>query len=62
MVLPRETTLLIEFVEGVMLLPTLSPTLIPNCNNLEGECSMRHVGKGDEEENANTIDQHTKYW
>jgi hypothetical protein len=32
------------------LLPTLSPALIPNYNNLEGECSTTHVCEGDEEE------------
>lgn len=42
------------------LLPSLSPTLILNCNNLKGECNAAQVGEGDEEENLNLIDEHTK--
>jgi hypothetical protein len=42
------------------LLPTLSLALILNCNNLEGECSVAQVDEGDEEENLNLIDEHTK--
>jgi hypothetical protein len=44
------------------LLPPLSLSLIHDCNNFEGECSTTLVGKGDEEENHNLIDEHTKKW
>jgi hypothetical protein len=45
-----------------MLLPALSPALILNFNNLEVECSATQVGEGDEEENLNLIEEHTKKW
>lgn len=45
-----------------MLLWALSPTLIPNYNNLEGECNTIQLGKGDEDEGLNLIDEHTKEW
>lgn len=37
-------------------------TLIPSCNSFESECNATLVCEGDEEENHNIIDEHTKQW
>ena len=43
---PSEITLLADSAETSMLLPTLSPTLIPNYNSFEHECNATWLAKG----------------
>jgi hypothetical protein len=54
--------LYLDSAKPLILLPPLSLSLIHDCNNFEGECSATLVGKWDEEENHNLIDEHTKKW